>query len=75
MWNLVQLEDGKWYLVDATSDDVEKNGVDYVHQLFLVTENKAAQYQYTPAEYLNSGINPSNGYTEGAAFTVPELTK
>ena len=73
MWNLVQLEDGKWYLVDATSDDVEKSGVEYVHQLFLVGKKKSAAYAYTPKEYMNSGVNPSNGYTEGAAFTVPEM--
>lgn len=75
MWNYVQLEDGKWYLVDVTSDDVDKSGTDYVHQLFLVTQSKANQYGYSPMEYLFSGVNPSNGYSEGAAFTFPELAK
>lgn len=75
LWNYVQLEDGKWYLVDTTSDDVDKAGTDYVHQLFLVKQNKANEYQFTPKEYLFSGVNPANGYSEGAAFTFPELVK
>ena len=75
VWNYVQLEDGKWYLVDATSDDVEKNGVAYVHQLFLATQGQVAKYAYEPFPYLFSGVNPENGYTEGAEFTFPELVK
>lgn len=70
MWNQVQLEDGKWYLVDATVGDL------YETDLFcLMNAASAAKYEYTPNPYMASGVNPDNGYTEGAAFTVPELAK
>ena len=75
MWNYVRLSDGKWYLVDVTSDDVESKKVAYNHQYFLLGSQKSAQYRYTPNEYLSSGVNPANGYTEGAAFTFPTLSK
>jgi len=68
MWNYVQLENGKWYLVDATTGDA------YDTDLFcLMKASGAKKYEYSPNPYLFSGMNPSNGYTEGAAFTVPEL--
>ena len=71
-WNYVKLDDGQWYLVDVDADDLAAS---YVHTYFLLTESQRAQYGYDPAPYLNSGVNPSNGYTEGAAFTFPELAK
>lgn len=68
MWNYVQMENGKWYLVDVTYGDA------YSAEVFcLMGAGKAANYEYTPNPYMGSGVNPSNGYTEGAAFTVPEL--
>lgn len=73
MWNYVCLDDGSWYLVDVTSDDVEKSGIDYYHSYFMIGSAESAKQAYTPNEYMNSGINPSNNYTEGAAFTVPTL--
>lgn len=70
MWNYVQLENDKWYLVDATTGDA------YETDLFcLMNVSGANKYEYTPNPYMGSGINPDNGYTEGAAFTVPELNK
>lgn len=74
-WNYVQLEDGKWYLVDVTSDDAGNGNDSYYHTYFMLTSSKSAQSAYTPSPYMNSGVNPSNGYTEGAAFTVPELAE
>ena len=70
MWNYVQLENGKWYLVDVTTGDTYSTD-----QFCLMNAGKAAKYEYTPNPYMGSGVNPSNGYTEGAAFTVPELAK
>ncbi len=75
MWNIVRLEDGKWYLVDVTSDDVEAYGIDYYHSYFMLDKAGAAKQAYTPNEYMNSGINPTNNYTEGAAFVVPGLAE
>ena len=70
MWNYVQLENGGWYLVDATTGDA------YSTDIFCLMKSSGAQkYEYTPNPYMNSGVNPSNGYTEGAAFTVPALAQ
>ena len=70
MWNYIQTENGKWYLVDATTGDA------YSTDLFcMMNASGAKKYEYTPNPYMGSGINPSNGYTEGAAFTVPDLAK
>lgn len=70
MWNYVQLENGKWYQVDATTGDA------YSSDIFcLMKASGAKKYAYTPKPYLFSGVNPSNGYSEGAAFIVPELAK
>lgn len=67
-WNYVQLENGQWYQVDVTTGDA------YNTDLFcLMKASQAKKYEYTPNPYMGSGINPDNGYTEGAAFTVPEL--
>ena len=68
MWNYVQLENGKWYQVDVTTGDA------YNTDLFcLMNASGAKKYEYAPNPYMGSGINPGNGYSEGAAFTVPEL--
>jgi len=70
MWNQVQLGDGQWYLVDVTTGDA------YDTDLFcLMKASGANKYEYSPNPYMGSGINPGNGYTEGAAFTVPALAK
>ena len=70
MWNYVQLENGQWYQVDVTTGDA------YSTDLFcLMNASGAAKYEYSPNPYMGSGVNPDNGYTEGAAFTVPELAK
>lgn len=70
MWNYVQLENGLWYQVDATTGDA------YSTDLFcLMNASGAAKYEYTPNPYLGSGVNPDNGYTEGASFTVPALAQ
>ncbi len=68
MWNYVQLENGLWYQVDVTTGDV------YSTDLFcLMNSAGAVKYEYSPNPYMGSGVNPDNGYTEGAAFTVPAL--
>ena len=68
-WNMVYV-DGGWYIVDVTSDDSTNSRTYY-----MLGSKKAAKYKFTPDPYVGSGVNPSNGYTEGAAFTVPELAK
>lgn len=69
MWNYVQL--GKtWHLVDVTTGDL------YSMDAFCLMSAKNVKNQkYVPDPYMGSGVKPENGYTEGAAFTVPELAK
>lgn len=63
-WNYVQVEDGSWYLVDATMES---------KAFYMLTKQASEKRAYRPRPYMNSGVNPENGYTEGAAFSVPEL--
>lgn len=36
MWDYVQMEDGKWYAIDVTWDDLDgKNGLEFKHEYFL----------------------------------------
>lgn len=67
MWNHVQI--GKtWHLVDVTTGDL------YSMDAFCLMSAKNVRNQkYAPDPYMGSGVNPTNGYTEGAAFTVPQL--
>ena len=70
MWNYVQMENGLWYQVDVTTGDA------YSTDLFcMMKAADAAKYEYAPNPYMGSGVNPDNGYTEGAAFTVPALAQ
>ena len=69
MWNHVKI--GKsWHLVDATTGDL------YSMDAFcLMSASNVKKQQYAPDPYMGSGVRPDNGYTGGAAFTVPELAK
>ncbi len=70
MWNNVQLDDGQWYLVDVTTGDA------YDTDLFCLMDAAGAnKYEYAPDPYMGSGVNPDNGYTEGAAFETPSLAQ
>lgn len=67
MWNHVQI--GKtWRLVDVTTGDA------YSMDAFcLMTANNVKKQKYAPDPYMGSGVRPENGYSEGAAFNVPQL--
>ena len=69
MWNHVKLGN-TWHLVDVTTGDM------YSMDAFcIMTANNVKKQKYEPNPYMGSGVRPDNGYTEGAAFTVPELSK
>lgn len=69
MWNHVKLG-STWHLVDVTTGDM------YSMDAFcIMTANNVKKQKYEPNPYMGSGVRPDNGYTEGAAFTVPELSK
>lgn len=71
-WNYVKMDDEQWYLVDVDVDDLASS---YNYQCFLLTAAQAQQIGYNPDPYLTSGVTPENGYTEGAAFTLPTLAQ
>lgn len=69
MWNHVKIG-STWHLVDVTTGDL------YSMDAFcIMTANNVKRQAYEPNPYMGSGVRPDNGYTEGAAFTVPELSK
>ncbi len=72
-WNMVQTENGSWYLVDVTADD--GTGKKFGHTCFMGGASLIKKYKYTARPYMNSGVNPDNGYTEGAAFTIPQAAR
>ncbi len=76
MWNYVQMEDGRWYLVDVTNDDQKKPSCDY----FLAGSGTAAfagrvGATHRPSAYLGAGcqhkfrlpVLSACAYGEGAA--------
>ncbi len=63
MWNYVQMEDGLWYAVDVTWDDLDGDGGELKHQYFLKGAESFSTY-HTPEETI--------GYT---TFTYPELAE
>lgn len=62
MWNYVQMEDGKWYAVDVTWDDLDNESV--------------LKYTYLlkGSESFNTNHTPSSDYNI-TQFTYPELSK
>ena len=40
-----------------------------------MTASNVKRQAYEPNPYMGSGVRPDNGYSEGAAFAVPELSK
>lgn len=63
MWNYIQMEDGKWYAVDCTWDDLDN-------------ETNPIKYQYflKGSDSFNSNHTPDNTYIT-PAFTYPELSE
>lgn len=70
MWNYVQMDDGKWYLVDATWDD-EDDGISYTYFIANANtvgfDNVAIRNERTPdGDFSETGI---------MTFTYPELAE
>lgn len=83
MWNAIQMEDGKWYLVDATWDDQDSYGI--FTDFFLIGLKTKDKYftgeafelshvsdgsPYLPAlEYADTAFISSNKYSKFTATT------
>ena len=63
MWNLVQMEDGLWYGVDVTWDDLDGDGGELKHQYFLKGAESFSKY-HVPEETI--------GYS---TFNYPEIAE
>ena len=71
IWNYVQMEDGKWYLVDCTWDDLGTSTPRMTH--FLAGYRTPGLYSETVGQnHLAAGRFTNNNYT---AFYVPQLSE
>lgn len=75
MWNYVQMEDGNWYAMDVTWDDLDgKNGREIKYDYFLkgskrffTNHTPESIYTITPMEYPEISVNDY-------VFTAPPVT-
>lgn len=64
MWNYVQMDDGKWYAIDVTWDDLDgKNGLEIKYSYFL-----------KGSESFNVNHSPENDYN-GSSLVYPEISE
>lgn len=68
MWNYVQMEDGKWYLVDATWDDTD-SGVSATYRI-------VSAYQYGFTNLICNERTPDGDFNNSGimTFTYPTLS-
>lgn len=70
IWNYVQMENGKWYLIDCTWDDVGTDTPEMTH--FLAGSETSDSYSETVGEtHMAVGIFTDSNYQP---FTVPKLS-
>ena len=72
-WNMVQMEDGEWYTMDATWDDQESN---IYYSYFIIGSNTRAPYFH--GDVADSTIHIATGKifsSANTALTYPTLSK
>ena len=73
MWNYVQMEDGNWYLVDATWDDV---GTPPSSRYLLVGRSTMGQYITIGEERVEyTSFSTTSAETAGPVFILPVLAE
>lgn len=73
MWNYVQMEDGNWYLVDATWDDV---GTPPSSRYLLVGRSTMGQYITIGEERVEyTSFSTTSAETVGPVFILPVLAE
>ena len=73
MWNYVQMEDGNWYLVDATGDDV---GTPPSSRYLLVGRSTMGQYITIGEERVEyTSFSTTSAETVGPVFILPVLAE
>lgn len=69
MWNCVQLDDGKWYLVDATWDDTKDPEVPHITYLMVGWNSDGFYIKISEERTENSDLSAS----QGMRFTFPQV--
>ena len=73
MWNYVQMDDGNWYLVDATWDDV---GTPPSSRYLLVGRSTMGQYITIGEERVEyTSFSTTSAETAGPVFILPVLAE
>ena len=73
MWNYVQMDDGNWYLVDATWDDV---GIPPSSRYLLVGRSTKGQYITIGEERVEyTSFSTTSAETVGPVFILPVLAE
>ena len=73
MWNYVQMDDGNWYLVDATWDDV---GTPPSSRYLLVGRSTKGQYITIGEERVEyTSFSTTSAETAGPVFILPVLAE
>ena len=73
MWNYVQMDDGNWYLVDATWDDV---GIPPSSRYLLVGRSTKGQYITIGEERVEyTSFSTTSAETAGPVFILPVLAE
>lgn len=73
MWNYVQMDDGNWYLVDATWDDV---GTPPSSRYLLVGRSTKGQYITIGEERVEyTSFSTTSAETAGSVFILPVLAE
>lgn len=71
MWNMIQMEDGKWYALDATWGDVNASVI--TSDYFLIGANSVSTV--TNASFIQSHTSDNGLYSQnGYSFSYPSLS-
>ena len=72
MWNAVQMDDGKWYLIDITWDDQDEYGI--YNDFFLVGLNTKDRF-FTGYPFSESHLSDGNLYLPNLDYAIDKYTE
>ena len=72
MWNAVQMDDGKWYLIDVTWDDQGSNGI--YTDFFLIGLN-TKDYWFTGEAFSSSHVSDGNPYLPVLSYATDKYSE
>lgn len=73
MWNAVQMDDGYWYLIDATWDDQEAYGIFY--DFFLSGTDTVSSYAFGSKAFKESHVNDANIYLPSLNYATKKYSQ